>query len=88
MSQIDPTPSEPQPSQPVNPAQSKSAQDVALLNSPFAQMFRKSGAQPTPKEIQEIINGILKQQVTQIKLQDAAWQRAMKKLKNAMNDDG
>ena len=47
-------------------------------------MFERTGAMPTVKEIRAIINGILKQQIDEIKRQDAGWKRAMKKLKEAI----
>ena len=91
MSDIGPTrpPSGPPPgvpSQPTGPSPSESASqsayDAELLQSPFAKMFTATGAQPTAKEIQAIINGILKQQVDDIKKQDEEWKKAMKKMKD------
>lgn len=58
--------------------------DAFLLKSPFAKMFAATGTEPTAKEMRMIINSILKYQVDQIKKQDAAWKKAMKKLKDAI----
>lgn len=74
------------PSTPSAPPSSDQA-DAFLLQSPFAKMFRATGAMPTVKEIRAIINGILKQEIAEIKRQDAAWKSAMKKLKEAIEGE-
>lgn len=58
--------------------------DAYLLKSPFAKMFTAHGAKVTAKEIRAIINGILKQQVEEIKKQDAKWKKAMRKLRETL----
>lgn len=71
------------------PLESSDSKDAILLNSPFAKMFRGTGAEPTVQEMRAIINGILQQQIDTIKQQDARWKEAMKKLKDAIegNDE-
>jgi len=79
-----PHPQPPKPShapKPLNPVDKK---DEFLLKSPFAKMFERTGMTPTAKEMRAIINGILKQQIDEIKRQDAGWKRAMKKIKEAI----
>ena len=73
-------PTPPEPSKPIQP----DSKDAFLLNSPFAKMFKATGTMPTVKEIKAIIDGILKQQILEIKRQDAGWKKAMKKLKEAI----
>jgi hypothetical protein len=65
-------------------AKSDDPRAAFLLSSPFAKMFEGTGAQPTAKEMHAIINGILKQQINEIKRSDAGWKKAMKKLKEAI----
>ena len=79
-----PPPEPPKPSEAPKPLKPADGNDSFLLNSPFAKMFERTGAMPTVKEIRAIINGILKQQIDEIKKQDAGWKRAMKKLKEAI----
>ena len=71
-------------SKPLSPSDSK---DAFLLESPFAKMFRASGAMPTVKEIRAIINGILKEQINEIKRSDAEWKKAMQHLKKVIEGD-
>lgn len=56
----------------------------SMLDSPFARMFAATGAMPTVKQMTMIINGILKQQVDQIKQQDAQAKKNAKKLRDAI----
>ncbi len=74
-------PSGSKPAKPLSPSDQKSA---FLLNSPFAKMFRASGATPTVKEMRAIMNGILKSAVDRIKKDEARWKKAMKKMKDAI----
>lgn len=74
------------PSSPATPASSEEQRDSFLLQSPFAKMFQATGVPPTVKEIRAIINGILQQEISEIKRQDAAWKKAMKQLKDAIED--
>ncbi|MBS0629799.1 MAG: hypothetical protein JSS30_06200 [Verrucomicrobia bacterium] len=81
-----PEPQQPPPStgplKPETPAQS--AYDAELLNSPFAKMFAKTGAMPTAKEMQAIINNLLKSVIDEIKRQDAEAKKAYEKLKKVI----
>lgn len=70
------------------PMQPSNSKYDFLLNSPFAKMFKATGAMPTVKEIRAIINGILKQQLNEMKRQDAGWKKAMRKLKDAIEGKG
>lgn len=81
----EPTP-EPQPQGPKGPSGEIKPMDSKdpLLQSPFAKMFAKTGAMPTVKEMRMIMNQILKQEVDEIKRQDAEWKKAMKKLKKTI----
>lgn len=88
-----PPPGAPEPSQPPkslgptgpeSPAQS--AYDAELLKSPFAKMFAKTGAEPTAKEMQAIINNLLKSVIDEIKRQDAEAKKAAEKLKRVIED--
>ncbi len=72
------------PSKPESPAQS--AYDAELLKSPFAKMFAKTGAEPTAKEMQAIINNLLKSVIDEIKRQDAEVKKAAEKLKKVIED--
>ena len=66
------------------PLSPSDAKDAFLLQSPFAKMFRATGAQPTVKEIRMIINGILKEQINEIKRSDAQWKKAMEHMKKVI----
>lgn len=70
------------PAQPLTPSQS--AYDEQLLKSPFAKMFAKTGATPTVKEMQAIMNNILKSVVDAIKQQEAREKKAADKLKKVI----
>ncbi len=72
------------PTGPESPAQS--AYDAELLKSPFAKMFAKTGAEPTAKEMQAIINNILKSVIDAIKQQEAQAKKAADKLKRVIED--
>lgn len=72
---------------PSTPPPSPQELSPAMLNSPFAKMFEATGAMPTVKELQAIINGILKQQIDEIKKSDASWKRAMQRMKEAAKGD-
>lgn len=74
------------PTSPANPPSSAEQRDSFLLQSPFAKMFQATGVPPTVQEIRAIINGILKQEISEIKRQDEAWKKAMKQLKDAIED--
>lgn len=67
-----------------SPAQS--AYDAQLLKSPFAKMFAKTGAEVTAKEMQAIINNLLKSVIDEIKRQDAEAKAAYEKLKKVIED--
>ena len=62
----------------------RSKEDSALLNSPFAKMFRAAGAVPTLKQIKAIINGILMTQVRAIRKDEARWKKVIRKMKERM----
>lgn len=69
---------------PESPAQT--AYDAQLLKSPFAKMFAKTGAMPTGKEMEAIINNLLKSVIDSIKQQDAQAKKAAEKLKRVIED--
>lgn len=80
-----PPESQPPPApQPIDPSDSKAA---FLLKSPFAKMFEKTGATPTVKEMKAIINGILRQQIQEIKKSDDRWKQAMENLRKAIQGE-
>ncbi|NGX39904.1 MAG: hypothetical protein KR126chlam1_01241 [Chlamydiae bacterium] len=84
-----PTPPE-LPSEPPPPSISPGAPsggDSKIMQSPFAQMFAATGSMPTAKEMKAIMNGILMQEVRNIKQQDKRWKEAMKKLKKAIKGE-
>lgn len=72
------------PLKPETPAQS--AYDSELLSSPFAKMFAKTGAMPTAKEMQAIINNLLKSVIDEIKRQEAEAKKAYEKMKKVIED--
>lgn len=49
-------------------------------------MFAKTGAEPTAKEVQAIINNILKSVIDAIKQQEAQAKKAAEKLKKVIED--
>ncbi len=69
-------PDQPEPLKPSQPVDNKDAYPLLLKCS--RQLM------PTPKEIQAIINGILKGQIVAIKKQDESWKKAMRKMKKAI----
>jgi len=69
---------------PLSPSDSK---DAFLLQSPFAKMFERTGQMPTVKEIRAIINGILKQQISEIKRSDEQWKKSMERMKRVIEGD-
>jgi len=76
------------PTKPESPAQK--AYDEKLLKSPFARMFAKTGTMPTAKEMQAIINNLLKSVIAAIKRQEAEAKKAyehMKKVIEGRDDD-
>ncbi len=72
---------------PSTPAPTPSGVTPSILDSPFAKMFAKTGVAPTAQEMQQIMNGILKQEVDNIKKSDDAWKRAMQKMKEAIKGE-
>lgn len=80
-------PKQPDKPEPLKPSKPVDKKDEYLLNSPFAKMFKATGVMPTPKEIQAIINGILKGQISAIKKQDESWKKSMQKMKKAILGD-
>lgn len=78
------------PPEPIKPSSSpksptsSGSDDAYLLKSPFAKMFRASGAMPTVKEIRAIINGVLKTQLSEMKRADKEWKKAQEKLKKVI----
>lgn len=58
-----------------------------IMNSPFAQMFAKTGHMPTAEELHAIINGILNQQIAQMRKNDAKMKEASRKLKKVIEGD-
>ncbi|MCI0382140.1 MAG: hypothetical protein L0207_03695 [Chlamydiae bacterium] len=61
--------------------------DNWVLNSPFAKMFERMGFQPTAKEMLQIINNILKQQIADIRKQQEALRQALRKMKESFEGD-
>jgi len=57
------------------------------VNSPFGKMFTAAGATPTAKEMQQIINEILKNILDQMKRAEAEQKKADEELKKALRDE-
>lgn len=82
-----PSPLEPSGAKAPKPLSPSNAKYAFLLKSPFAQMFRATGAMPTVKEIRAIINGILKEQINEIKRSDKEWKKTDEYLKRVIRGD-
>jgi hypothetical protein len=83
--QIPPTsPGHPAPKPPPVSPKGEEPLSSEMANSPFAKMFAQTGALPTAKELQQIINGILKDQLLAIKKGEERWKASMKKLKDTI----
>ena len=78
-----------EPIQPLTPPSSPSptgddSKYAFLLKSPFAKMFRATGAMPTIKEMRAIMDGILNTVIQQMKLQEAEEKKAQERLKKVI----
>jgi hypothetical protein len=62
----------------------QSAQDAALLNSPFAKML---GPSASAKQIQQAINQVIKDAITQIRKDQAEAVDAIRKMRKVYEGD-
>lgn len=87
MSDITPTGPKDPSSTPLTPIP-KSPDEIApgLSNSPWAQMFAKSGTLPTAKELKQLIDGLLRDVIHRIKKDDDRWKEVMRKMKEVIED--
>lgn len=86
MGNITPTGPQGPSSSPIQPQPSNGASNAPAMNSPFAQMFAKTGMTPTPKELKMIIDNLLRDQISEIKKNDQRWKEAMRKWKEELEE--